>query len=126
MKSDEDLVSLAPDQDLVPEGVDLSEPIKEIDLEDLSLITSTEDLLNITVQRIVNLDEDDPIYTAIAADLVEKAKHKWYKKGDYEIFKLYVRNYPGQVYKHFEDLRELRLDLLRKRRKKLRRKRGRK
>lgn len=115
------------DQSQVPEGVDLSEPVtipEGVDIKDISLVTTEEDLLNLTVQRIVDLDENDPIYEEISSALISKAKPKWYKKGDFEVFKIFIREYPGLVYKHFDDLRELKVSLVRDKMKRQRRRRG--
>lgn len=108
-----------------PEGVDLSEPIEVPEgaqISDINLVKTEEDLINLTVQRILELDDEDPIYDSILEGIASKAKLSWYNRGDYEVFKLYIRKYPASVFKHFEDLRELRVQLKRDKLKKNRRK----
>lgn len=112
----------------VPEGVDTSDPIEIPEeaqaISDISMVRTEEDLINLTVQRILDLDENDPVYDEILEGLASKARLGWYEKGDFEVFKIYIRKYPLQVFKHFDDLRELRIEIKRNKMKKARRRRS--
>jgi hypothetical protein len=106
----------------VPEGVDMSDPIEvgENIFGDISLVNSEEDLLNLTVRRIMELDEGDPIFVRIIMDLASKSKTKWHSKGDdVYLIKAYVKDNPA-VFTYFPDLQKLRLDIKRKKQSKIR------
>lgn len=116
-----------PEEQLVPEGVDLSDAIEipeGAEIADISLVKTEEDLVNLTVQRILDLDEDSPVYADIIEGIASSAKLSWYNRGDYEVFKLYIRKNPSRIFKHFEDLRELRVQIKKDKLKRARRRRG--
>ena len=127
LTDEEELTAQAEEAFEVPEGVDLSEPIEipeDARIADISLVKTEADLINLTAQRILDLNDDDPVYDAILVGLMEKGKESWARKGDFEMLKSYIRAFPVDVFKHFDDLRELRIKVKRAQMKKSRRKRS--